>query len=235
MLLNIIKHDTIDNKYSLFLDDDDVSNHIMNEIFLKSIHESCLLSGSSINSKGNTISFYASSVQPFDHKCDNNNKRSYNTFIHFVCSLSKQQQYLENYGFSFYGIHLSDILVIDECRFVIINPTMCKEIRASSSHSKSIILTEPFLKGGGGGGGGSSFFSPELIAIDHLPASLHYKTFYYSLGLLSIYYLFGPTTTTTITNDHFELQLNSISGTKLYFFILRLLRKNPEDRYMIFI
>jgi len=222
-MLKIIKHDTIDNKYSLFIDDD--ADDDVTEIFLKSIHESCLLSGSSINSKGNSISFYAASIQSLDLEGQNKKRPlSYNTFIHLVCSLSKQQQYLENYGFSFYGIHLSDILVIDECRFVIINPTMCKEIGGASS--SSINLTGPFLRSSS-----ISFFSPELLVIDHLPASLHYKTFYYSLGLLAIYYLFGPTT----TNDHFELQLKPIAYTKLYFFILRLLKKNPEDRYMIFI
>jgi hypothetical protein len=226
-MLKIIKHDTIDNKYSLFLDDDDVSD--ITEIFLKSIHESCLLSGSSINSKGNSISFYAASIQSLDLDQDQgqNKKRplSYNTVIHLVCSLSKQQQYLENYGFGFYGICLSDILVIDGCRFVNINFEMCKEIGASSS---SITLTGPFHSCSGcGSGGGLSFFSPELLVIDHLPASLHYKTFYYSLGLLAIYCLFGTSSSPSI--------MKPIAYTKLYFFILRLLRSNPEDRHMIFV
>lgn len=236
-MLKLIKHDLVDNKYSLSLslkreeeggggkeEEEDT-----NIIFLKSIHESCLLSGSSI--QGNTISFYASSIQTLKDYCFTpfsisnaercRKKCSYNTAIHLVCSLSKQQQYLEHYGYSFYGIHLSDILVIDGCRFANINFEMCKEIDPVSS---SITLYSPFTRSE------LCFFSPEMLASRHLPASLHYKTYYYSLGLLSLYCLFGECVDCVGADI-----LKPIVGTKLYFFILRMLETNPEDRRMIFV
>jgi hypothetical protein len=235
-MLKLIKHDLVDNKYSLRREGGEEED--TNIIFLKSIHESCLLSGSSIH--GNTISFYASSIQtlkdfcftPFSisnaDKVDGNElkgnvrkKCSYNTAIHLVCSLSKQQQYLEHYGYSFYGIHLSDILVIDGCRFANINFEMCKEIDLVSS---SITLYSPFTRSERG------FFSPEMLATRHLPASIHYKTYYYSLGLLSLHCLFGECLDCVIVDI-----LKPIVGTKLYFFILRMLETNPEERQMIFV
>ena len=232
-MLKLIKHDLVDNKYSLSLslkrEEEDT-----NIIFLKSIHESCLLSGSSIH--GNTISFYASSIQTLKDFCFTpfsisnaercRKKCSYNTAIHLACSLSKQQQYLEHYGYSFYGIHLSDILVIDGCRFVNINFEMCKEFDLVSS---SITLYSPFTRSE------LCFFSPEMLATRHLPASLHYKTYYYSLGLLSLYCLFGECVDCLGDWVGAANILKPIVGTKLYFFILRMLETNPEDRRMIFV
>ena len=75
------------------------------------------------------------------------------------------------------------------------------------------------------------FLSPELKEVKTIPSSLHFKSSYYSIGMLVSY---------CINNEGFEKKDNDeilqvILNTKLYFAIKRSLEIEPTDRFLLFI
>ena len=74
------------------------------------------------------------------------------------------------------------------------------------------------------------FNNPEIIKIKELPSKINYKCSYYSLGLLIGYCLFGS----DILEKNIEEILESISFTKLYFFLKRCF-DNLDERCLLFV
>jgi hypothetical protein len=84
------------------------------------------------------------------------------------------------------------------------------------------------------------FFSPELLAIKEIPSCIHFKTSYFSLGLLIIYSLLeeddfytayinhnNPSTILNVLNNH------PIKNSKLYWLLSRCLVEEAKDRSII--
>ena len=178
-------------KYCLKLSNNHSCTDDISQLFFKSLLDSKILTGSSINSSYSAISFYASSVVKLKDwllACGScgPNRMSYNSAIHLIYSLSKQQKYLENNKLGFVCFNIEDIVVIDDSTFICVNPSLCEEILRLRPQASSGVMTlcRPFNRA-------HCFCSPELLRMDSLPASVHYKTSYYSLGLLAIFCLFG--------------------------------------------
>jgi len=75
------------------------------------------------------------------------------------------------------------------------------------------------------------FHSPEFkefISKKSIPYKIHFKSGYYSFGLLCIYCYVSRTTTTDITNI-----LEPIINTKIYWFLKQILQENPTNRRYI--
>ena len=75
------------------------------------------------------------------------------------------------------------------------------------------------------------FISPELKEVKTIPSSLHFKSSYYSIGMLVLY---------CINNENFEKKdgneiLEVILETKLYFAIKRCIEIESIDRFLLFI
>lgn len=201
-----------------------------NEPFLRSIVNTYILPGSSMNSSFTTISFYANSVKSLNTYLQERNRMPYNTAIHMMYYLSKQQTFLEKKSYSFYRISIEDILVVDDSHFICINPTIMEKIENSFIHFK-----RPFLRTG--------FCSPEIISIKSLPAQISYKSYYYSLGSLAIFCLFGI----QISNHEMDIDntyrvykiilyiLKPIRYTKLYWLLLKSLCIDIKNRNLLFI
>ena len=71
------------------------------------------------------------------------------------------------------------------------------------------------------------FYNPELLELTTLPASIHYKSSYYSLGALLIFCLLN--TYLLVGNDpmndkDIERVLTPYKGTKIYWFVKRCLQ-----------
>ena len=75
--------------------------------------------------------------------------------------------------------------------------------------------------------------SPELRKIHTLPASLSHTAVYYSLAALVCQSMFANVDPTTLHQDTECLQ--PIVETRLYWFLLRALVPDPEDRTCLFI
>ena len=225
-------HDNHNKKYSLQFSKE-------NELFLQSIVVPMLLDGASMNESSTTIDFYADSVKPLDVYLKEGGPLSYNSVIHMIWYLSKQYEYLKKNGYGFYRLQLNDILVVDDYKFICVNPENCKLIHNDSG---LISFYTPFVRDG--------FVSPEILEIQCIPSSVSYKCFFYSLGALGIHCLFGI----NICNSSFgSLQksdevdethlvynkilsiLTPILHTKLYWFFLKSLCIDNKRRSIMFL
>ena len=103
------------------------------------------------------------------------------------------------------------------------------------------MISEPFDKN-------DFFFSPEMENITFLPAYVHYKTCYFSLGCLLFYALMTEEMATTFyqeylsgerindtMNKYLNINTTSFKETKLYWLISRCLVEEPEKRSIVFV
>ena len=91
----------------------------------------------------------------------------------------------------------------------------------------------------------SYFFSPEMKRVIKLPAKVHYKTAYFSLGCLLLHALLGEEIFDVFYQEYLldsedlvikkYLDLCPIRETKLYWLICRCLVQEPEKRSILFI
>jgi len=194
-----------------------------------SSNSGCGSSGASIikSASGYHIEFYATSVTylsvvslPLD----------YNMVINSLNCLRRQQDILYNkYNYGIYYIDLNDIIVIDSDIFIYTNPDGIKPLNSSGN----FIFNSPFYRNSI-----SAFFSPELIKLDKIPATINYKCFYYSLGAFGIYCLFMKKLNNTIEDtieDTIEKILKPIYQTKLYWMLLRSCSIDHERRSILLI
>ena len=115
---------------------------------------------------------------------------------------------------------MKNIIVIDSSIFICINPSLIKDIR-----DKHFTFYSPFSRASKHG-----FFSPEIMELNFIPASIHLNCFYYSLGALAVYCLFGKKIDKASVSD----LLKPIAQTKLYWMLLKSLSIDCERRTLIY-
>lgn len=194
-------------------------------LVLKSIlHMIPNLGGAIIKSvDGYCLDFCAHSVERL---IDFNESLDYNTVISMIYCLNKQHSFLsKKYNYGLFYLDLKDIVVIDSSIFICINPEVVKTINSVGEFS----FFAPFPRNSK-----SAFFSPELLALDKIPSVVDCKCFYYSLGALAIYCLFGKNIKDLDVNDVKHI-LNPILQTKLYWMLLKGIDSNYERRTLLFI
>jgi hypothetical protein len=207
-----------------------------NELFLQSIVVPMLLDGAFMNDSFNTIDFYAHSVKPLSLYLKTG-MSSYHSVIHLIWYLSKQQEFLKKNGYGFYCLHLNDILVVDDCKFICVNPEIVKQLK-NENENDSITFYSPFLRNG--------FVSPEILNIECIPASVSYRCFYYSLGALAVYCYFGINICEVgakcddLDDTHLVYSkimdiLSPISDSKLYWCLLKCLCVDSNKRSLLFV
>ena len=173
-----------------------------------------------------TLFFNAESIQNLD-----NFLKKYNYFlpehlcIKLVDDLSKQINYLLQYNISIYGLDLDDIIVINECTFIIVSTVYFLPIESNIMH----IYLPPKMP---------YFGNPELYAIKTLPNKLTIKSLYYSIGVLvtfcltNNYLLVGNEIK---SNKEIKQILQYLKGRKIYWFLLRCLEDEPNNRHLLLI
>ena len=201
---NIYKSGKIENVYKI-----EIKNHIQNTNFplITSLIKSKLLLGVSTNSMKNEISFQANSIIPLKEFIKTTNI-TYEKTQEFIISITRQLNYLNNESYSFYGLDLENIIVINNEIFIQISLEYLVSLNQSTNQ---ISIYNPFLKNN------NFFISPELHLQNTLPIFIYYKCIYNSLAQVCIFLLFKK------TNQNMEIQslLKPIEGTKLYWFLLR--------------
>jgi hypothetical protein len=149
--------------------------------------------------------------------------------IQMIKCLTTQIEYLNRNNLAFYGFDSSDIIVINENIFLFASLNYLYNL----DKERNITFYTPIPK--------PLFSSPEFTSLKQLPAKISYKTNYYSLGAIIVYFYLGiqlsleNDTKREETLDSLCHILNPIYYTKTYWFLLRCLKNNPEKRILLFI
>lgn len=165
------------------------------------------------------------------HNKSNQNLLTEIQTIQMIQCLTRQIEYLNRNNLAFYGFDKSDILVINESIFLITSLNYLYNLDKERNINFYTPITKPF------------FSSPEFVSLKQLPAKINYKTNYYSLGALIVYFYLDIHIQISLENetkrdqslDSIESLLNPIYYSKIYWFLLRCLKDDPEKRILLFI
>jgi hypothetical protein len=159
--------------------------------------------------------------------------KKYEIALKIIQDLMKQLKSLFHYKHTFYAFSLEHLFVIDNQHFIYLNLEHLLPLDIESKTQKqnpTITLKIPFQREING-----LFLSPEIQEMNELPFSLDYKSIYYSLGSLIIYFLF-ETQINQIQENNTKIKelLKPIKETKLYWFLVRIMKTNTEERWLYF-
>ena len=147
---------------------------------------------------------------------------SYENALKLILSLTKQFQYLITKEYKcFYEYIIENIIVIDDENFIYLS----NEDLLKMTEPNKIQFVKPFICEG--------FISPEILKIVSIPSELNYKTIYYSLGALVVYFLFEKNINDI--NSNINEILKPIEGTKLFGLLNRCLSEKANERSIIYI
>lgn len=212
-------------------------------VLINSIIKSRIIIGASTDETYRKITLKGETISTLEEYIINNFKKtkknglSIENIVNMVKTLTYQLNYLiKEENTAILGYHPSSILVINNDTFILIDVEMIKHIENSY-----ITITSPFTCK-------DFFVSPEQKNINNLPSNIHYKSCYFSLGLLIIYVLIGDDDyykeyLTHTYNDKSEIKLkilnnlntNPIKNTKIYWLLSRCLDEIPKNRSIILI
>jgi hypothetical protein len=141
-------------------------------------------------------------------------------------NLSEQIKSLEKDNFSNLFFNINDIIVINSTSavpiFLFLNTEFFSPIK-----NDFIEITSPFMKT-------NPFISPELRLVKDIPSNVHFKSTYYSVGLLLCFCINKETFEKKKDTDLLEI-INVILNTKLYFTLKRCFENKPDDRFLLYI
>lgn len=208
------------NKKTVFLYSKNPNSDLLEPLF-NSMTTTKLINCSTIIKQDNSkiLALKASTFESFEdfknkyYKQNNIHKNSllpYNILLNIVHSLSTQIHYLlKNESKCFYKLDISNIFVINENKFVYLSYEDLKDVKEKNMH-----IYTPIIKTTG-------FLSPELKNATSIPIIVNYKTIFYSLGLLIL--------------NSINYETISIQDTKLYYFLMRCISKEPENRFLLYV
>jgi len=151
-----------------------------------------------------------------DYLSDNNELLTCEQILNIIHTISIQINFLYEKKCGFYGIDLNDVIVIDNDIFLIINDEKLLKFDKHDDKNELLIIDKMIHI--------PLFNNPEILQIREFPAKINHKCIYYSLGLFISYCLFG----------NMEESIESISFTKLYFFLKRCF-DNLDERCLLFV
>jgi len=212
--LNIeFKHGLSSNIHSLF----------------KSLLKTNILSRTIISSDKTLLTFKAHSIRQFYPFHSNSSPFSmkYELCANLIYFLTTQLEFLiTNEKKCFYKLIPSNIFIIDNSKFVYLSNDYLLDIHENNK----MTICCPFPKD-------THLDSPELLEIVSIPTEIHYKTIYYSLASLVLYFL-------NINNEEQLLESTNIKklegikileGTKLFYLLKRCLHSVAEKRSILFV
>ena len=211
--------------------------------------QSCPLPKSMISHKGklnNTLTISAEIIEPLSSFLKRNKKHiEYQVIEKLIDSIGRQLQFLERENMGIASFNIDDITVFhtnttgndthNTIHFAITNDDKIHEI----NEDHKLIIDTPYSKEytttPTNNIKNKAFHSPEFkefIAKKIIPYPIHFKSGYYSFGLLCIY-CYVTRTTYTATDNEFDEILAPIINTKIYWFLKHVLRKIPTERRYI--
>ena len=190
-----------------------------NNILYKTIKH--IIKSTHIDEKSDSIFFNAENVMPLK----NYKMMTYYNCIQMIDELTKQINYLNDNGYSFYGFDVDMIMKIDD-HFIFCSSKYLEELDKNKNIKLYFIDNKPY------------FSNPEILQLTTLPSLLNYKCCYYSLGLLIIFYLFGEylLVANDIPSENKILDmLMPFKNTKIYWFLIRCLKSDINKRELLLV
>lgn len=206
---------------------------------INSLIKTRIINGASSNENYTIIKFKAESVKSFE-KFQHDYKVKYGRKNLMVCyvaniikSISEQLKYLiEKESKTILGYNPSNIIVINDITFAYIDSEFIANI--CETNNMATIYCPFSYK--------DFFLSNELLNVKEIPYKVHYKTSYFSFGLLIVYCLLADK---EFYNDYLNhknsiklleyLENTPIKDTKLYWLLSRCLDEDPNKRSIILI
>ena len=168
--------------------------------------------------------FSVTTLKEFQQTLKNPNVK-YQKTLDLILSLGQQLEYLiETENMTFYEYNPENVIVIDEKIFVYLSNNLMSVSSSSSSGKHTMEFRFPFIRAP------HLLISPELTKIQSIPCIINYKTIYYSLGLLSIFFLLNE----RIGEFHLD-RIDFLKNTKLYWLLLRCLDLDPLKRTIVYL
>jgi hypothetical protein len=193
------------------------------ESLINSLIKTKLIIALDINDEFRLLSFRASSVKSLKKFLLKRENISYENALRLILTLIKQLEYLiTKEHLCFYEYIIENIIVLDNEKFIYLS----NEDLLKLSTPNKIQFVKPF--------GREGLISPELFKVNSIPLELNYKTIYYSLGALVVYFLFDKNINNDDIHDLNKI-LKPIEGTKLFGLLNRCFLKEPIKRSIIFI
>jgi len=149
-----------------------------------------------------------------------NKTMDYTDCLVLLKDIGNQIQSLEMFNMGIPFLKPSDILVVDNRHYFIINTS-----RILMVSNKTLTINTPYKR--------SSFFTPELQELTGIPAKISWKSAYYSLASLVLTCLTGEFLLGNKSSAG-EI-LDKLYATKLYWALMRCLETEPKDRYYLII
>ena len=172
-----------------------------------------------------SIFFNASSVttlKEFQQTLTNPNVK-YQKTLDLILSLGQQLEYLiETENVSFYEYNPENVIVIDDKIFIYLSNKLNHVTNAPNKRTMEFRF--PFIRAP------HLLISPEVATIQSIPCTINHKAIYYSLGLLSTFFLLNE----RVGEFHLD-ELNFLKNTKLYWLLLRCLDLDPLKRSIVYL
>ena len=165
-----------------------------------------LLTNAFYNSDEDALFFTAEKINTLAAYLDKEESLTEAKCIRMIDTLTKQIKYLETQNYAFYGLNISDIIIINEIMFININPDTLQPIT-----NNNIIFLHPFYK--------PQFVSSEIRQLTKIPFKIDSKTGYYSLAAIIIFCLLNEEIDGNEEPKYIETILKPIFYTKIYWFL----------------
>jgi hypothetical protein len=221
--------------------------HFSSELLI----QSCPLPKSMISHKGrsqHSLTITATKIEPLSSYLKRHNKHiEYQVIEKLIESIGRQLQYLERENKGISSFNIDDITVfhidkndtdIDGCtesdiHFSITNDDKIHDI----DENHQLIIDTPYPKEytATANQKNRGFHSPEFkefISKKTLPYKIHYKSGYYSFGLLCMFCYVSRSITIDAPAATDNI-LAPIINTKIYWFLKQVLQENPTERQYI--
>jgi hypothetical protein len=208
--------------------------------------KSCPLPKSMISHKGksgSSLTVTAEKIEPLSSFLKRHKKHlEYEVIESFIESIGRQLQFLERENMGIASFNIDDITVFHAdtttttttVHFAITNDDKIHEI----NEDHHLVITAPYPKEytttATTTTKNKGFHSPEFkefISKKTVPYEIHFKSGYYSFGLLCMYCYVSRATTST-EKDLTDM-LAPIINTKIYWFLKQVLQENPTSRRYI--
>ena len=166
------------------------------------------------------ITIKAEKMEMLSDLIKRNKTMDYMDCLVLLKDIGNQIQSLEMFNMGIPFLKPSDILVVDNRHYFIINTS-----RILMVSNKTLTINTPYKR--------SSFFTPELQELTGIPAKISWKSAYYSLASLVLTCLTGEFLLGNKSSAG-EI-LDKLYATKLYWALMRCLEPEPRDRYYLII
>ena len=201
---------------------------------VRSLMKTHIIKGGTISDDYSCLRFKALSVVPFhrfceQHKVERGSKvLSINSAVNMLSSLSTQLNYLITKEHkTIIGYAPENIIVINGEKSAFLGSELIAEI--DPERTEMAIISCPFKVK-------DFFVSPELLTIKELPAYVHYKTSYFSLGCLLLFALTDDSVALTDDSsgeDFYKEYLKEINCNKIHEHLNQLHFKNTKFYWLL--